>query len=314
MNSQYGRINVKSTEDLSYVIHGDTVQQNGETPSSFYVKKSRNPLDLTVLNDSSFETLQIQAKTSSFYWANLSSFYFVGFAVDEISRRKFTYPRNIYITSDENGLKYIPYHPMKHEMIERKNRLSITPFALIGYYHPRIDLNYERLNGDKSATQVTFSHFLTRDDEYSKSASGFKLGIERKHFFRNEENKRWYASLSLEYFRKNHEHQYRFWIPENLNDDDFTNDTFVQLLPVRKRFISLTPRIGFEQYLTKRLVLDTYVGIGLRYRQTRVVGLNPDLEIEDNDTGWWDVEQSSNRHSNRMAANFDFNFRIGWVF
>ncbi len=203
---------------------------------------------------------------------------------------------------------------MSPSRLKHKNQISIFPFPLISDYHSGIDFGYQRLHGGKFATKFNIRYFLPRNNNYARNARGFTFEILPKYYLRNQDVTRIYAALSIEYLRKDHEAAFEFFIPDNFDDDDLTNDTFSQILPLEKRFISLTPRIGIERYLSDRLVLDAFFGIGLRYRETRVIGANPNFELSLPDEGWFNFAYDSNRPSIRFSPNLDFNFSIGWVF
>ncbi|MBO3696916.1 hypothetical protein [Roseivirga sp. E12] len=314
LNRPHQVVSVRSTESVKLIYEGDTLRSLPKTELEFVVKKEKHPFNVVLFNDSSSRTFDIQARKSWTYALNLFTPYLGGLVVDEISGKKFTYPKRVYVDMDNTEISYLPYYPMPKERLNFKNRLSITPTAIIGIYHPGIEIGYQRLFGELFALQTNLRYLLAANTNYSRNASGFRIELNPKYYLRNQEKSRIYTSLSLQYLRKDHEAEYDFLIPANFDDDDFQNDQITQLLPVEKRFFSLTPRIGVEHYLSDRLVIDAFFGVGLRYRETRVIGANPNFLFSDGNWEWFDVAHDSNRASTRLSANLDFNFRIGWVF
>ncbi|WP_141719753.1 hypothetical protein [Roseivirga misakiensis] len=311
INKPNQNIKLRANQETKLIVQNDTLNApKGET-INFSVLRKR-PFDLGVLKNGEIQTLSIETKTPTYYWANAWT-YGIGFVVDEISKDKLIYPNRIYLDLSENQVSYLPYFPMSEERLKLKNQISITPTALVGFYHPGIEVGYQRLLGQNFALQANYRHMLSANNEFARNASGFRVELNPKFYFRNEEKSRIYSSLSLEFLRKDHDAEFSFSVPENFDDDDFSNDIIDEILPVEKRFFSITPRIGIEHYLSDRLVLDAFFGIGLRYRETRVLGVNPNYEFFSEDD-WFMVRYDSNRPSNRLGVNFDMNFRISWVF
>lgn len=312
-NKPHQVVSFRSTKPVNYIYQGDTTR-TAQTDFQLVVKKEKLPLSIVLFNDSSSRALGIGSRKNWTYGLNLLTPYFGGFLVDEISGKKFSYPKKVFVDMDNSRVGYTPYYPMPKKRIALKNRISTTPTSISGIYHPGIEVGYQRLINERFALQTNLRYFLAANTNYSRNAEGFRIELNPKYYLRNQELSRIYTSLSLQYLKKDHEAEYTFLIPANLDDDDFENDLIRQLLPVEKRFISLTPRIGIEHYFSDRLVIDAFIGVGLRYRRTRVIGANPEFILSGEDADWFDVEFDSNQPSNRMSANLDLNFRIGWVF
>jgi len=314
LNKSHQVVSIRSTEPVNYVYQDDTTQAPPKTDFQIVVKKEKLPLNVMLFNDSTSRKLSIGYKKNWTYGLNLFSPYLGGFVVDEISGKKFSYPKRVFVDMGNSEVNYIPYYPMPERRLEFRNRFSITPTAISGIYHPGIEVGYQRLIGSRFAIQTNMRYLLAANTNYSRNAEGFRIELNPKYYLRNQERSRIYTSLSFQYLNKDHEAEYNFLIPENFDDDNFENDQILQLLRVEKRFISFTPRIGFEHYLSDRLIIDAFLGIGLRYRKTTVLGANPDYVFSDGNWEWFDVEYDSNRPGNRISANLDLNFRIGWVF
>ncbi len=307
-------VSIRSNEQTNYVFEGDTIYNQSTNDLNILVRREKRPLDLMAFNETGTKALQIKAKWTPLLGLNLFTPYLSGLLVDEISGKKFTFPKKIFVDMSDPETPYLPYFPMSPSRLKHKNQISISPFPLISDYHPGIDFGYQRLHGGKFATKFNIRYFLPRNNNYARNARGFTFEILPKYYLRNQNVTRIYAALSIEYLRKDHEAAFEFFIPDNFDDDDLTNDTFSQILPLEKRFISFTPRIGIERYLSDRWVLDAFFGIGLRYRETRIIGANPDFDLRVDDDGWFDFSYNSNRPDKRLDANFDLNFSIGWVF
>ena len=319
------QIKTKEKEQLNYVVEGDTISPLPGEPAIFTVKRQSLPLAVTVFKNSFSKTVGIKAnKTSLIYFGNYPLILFgvgiVGIIVDELNDKKYVYPRKILLDLSKLNPTYVPYFPMKPELVKKKNRLAVRPLALLGFIHPGIDISYQRLHGTKYATQLNVRYFISMKDNwvtgqnnnYTRNARGFRLNLEEKFFFRNEDDRRLYASINFEYFRKDHKAFMPFFNQAN-SPNQSKPVKLDRLTSIKKRFFALTSRVGFEKYLTQRLVLDVFLGIGIRYRKTELLGVQPGLVLVTDPLAKG-YDYSSNRPSKYLAPNFDLGFRIGWTF
>lgn len=317
MNKSYMEITVRTEQPLNFILEGDTIMNESGEDFTFFRKNDVEPIPLKVYNDEGVKRLPIFARKSPWYWANatLIGAYVVGAPVgalvDELTGKKWTYPKQVYI--DMNSPKgYLYYFPMDSSYHQYKNRISITPLSSVELYHPGIEFSYLRHHDTESATQLTFSSLLSRNNEHSREAEGFEIGIEHKIYLRNAERTRLYVSGSFDYLNKDHRIEADLWAPEE-DTPQWEWDRFRRLVTIEKRFYNFTPRIGIEQYLTRRLVLEAYTGIGVRYRDVRMPGIDPET-VAPNDGWFWDSDRFSNSPRKNIGLNLDANFRLGIQF
>lgn len=316
VNQSYQDINLRSNESAKLLIAGDTLTLNENQTLSVNVKRERKPLKIVVLDKLESSKINIISHRPAHYWANIASLG-IGFVVDEIGNRHRVYPKKVFLDLSNSAAIYTPYFPMEDALIKDKNRLSITPTILAGHFNPGLEISYQRLVGSKSAIQFSMTSLFNRDSQYSRNASGFRAGVEIKKYTQNQEKTRFYSSVNLEYFEKNHLADFTVWDEdETVNrDDNLYNDIDSESrLTVDKTYISLTPRVGIEHYLSEKLVVDGFFGMGFRYRQSQVSGLDPDLSIRRDLFSNLFESTLSNGPRNALTLNFDLNLRIGWVF
>lgn len=316
VNQPYQDINLKSNESATLLIEGDTLTLNENEILSVNVKRGRKPLKIVVINEFKSSQIDVTSYRPAHYWANVASLG-VGFIVDEIGNRHRVYPKKVFLDLDNSQALYTPYFPMPERLIKDRNKLSITPSVLAGRFNPGLEVSYQRLVGSKSAIQLSMTSLFNRDSQYSRNASGFRAGIEIKKYNRDQEKTRFYSSVNLEYFEKNHLADFTVWDEDEAvnRDDNFYNDIDSESrLTVDKTYISLTPRVGIEHYLTEKLVVDGFFGMGLRHRRSQVSGLDPDLSIRRDLLSNLFESTLSNGPRNALTLNFDLNVRIGWVF
>tara|TARA_R100000005_G_scaffold96660_1_gene85654 strand:- start:1515 stop:2507 length:993 start_codon:yes stop_codon:yes gene_type:complete len=310
INGRYSQINIKSDEAVNYIYNGDTVINKLNEPIAFVAKNSREPLAVSVFTEEKSKQVYILPRKASVYWLNALSPYFSGFLVDEITGKKWEYPRKVFINMDLPGNSYTPYFPMDSTLLYRKNKIGFNPFSLAMGYHPGIEVAYERLHGNKWATQFSYSHFLSRDNDFARNSKGYKIILEEKYFFRNKEKMRWYIGLAAEYLYKKHDADIRYYTIPKPGERFY----FKERTRIRKEFTSITPHIGFQHYLTRAFVIETYFGVGLRYRKTTHPLIPENYIQQPGFREWFDLSYDSNKMESTLSTNLDFNLRLNWVF
>jgi len=311
LNSSISKVSIQPSETTNYVIDGDTLINRSSEPLTTRFRNSREPLQLNLFNEDHEQTVEVYPIRSKPYYLNFFSPYWAGFLVDELSTRKWKYPRRVYVDMKTGG--YLPYFPMDTAaVLSRPNRLAITPMAPVGDQHPGIELAFQRLIDVRYAFQASYKQFIPANSNIARDASGFNLGFELKYYYRNTVNSRFYLSANLEYLNKRHQAVLAF----AESDFDYAGDYLVvyNLADIHKKFYSFSPRFGIELTLGKKLVLDSYVGAGLRFRNVSQRNTPPGLEHISSEWEWFDINYDSNKATKSLGANLDLNFRVGWVF
>ena len=200
-------------------------------------------------------------------------------------------------------------------ILGQPNRISVTPMAATGIQHPGIEAAYQRSLGLKHSIQFTYKHFISANSDLARNSKGFSMGFETKYYYRNNRNSRFYLSIDLEHINKTHDAVLRY-AEEGFNDEFYNEDAvfIYNLTNIHKKFYSLTPRFGIELFLTEKLVIDGYVGAGIRHRNVIHRNAPAGFEAFYGDWEWFDINYESNRATHSLGANLDLNFRIGWVF
>lgn len=314
LNSRMSKVSIKSSEPVDYVYEGDTLYNRASTPLDAFFVSAKEPLVLDVFNNTLKGRVVIRSRRPKLYYLNVFSPYWVGFAVDELNlnKRKWDYPRRVFIDLENNF--YLPYFPMDSSFIDHnKSRISLTPLSGVGNHNPGIEASFQRNLNFKYSYQLTARSFISAGSELARNSRGYSIGGELKYFYKNTQNSRFYLSTNIEYFNKKHTANLNFVELDLPNELFPIEDITTSEIRIHKKFYSLTPRFGIEYYLTNRLVLDSFIGIGVRYRDVQHLNA-PDLNHISNESGWWDITYNSNREANEFGANLDLNFKIGWHF
>ncbi len=316
-NQPFRDIELHTNESTQLVVRGDTLSAEKGQATLLNIENDKRPLQITVLNEDSSEEITVTPYRPAHYWANFASLG-IGFILDEFSKKpKTVYPKKIFLDLQSSEASYHPYLPISAELIRQKNKLSLTPTILIGDYNPGLEISYQRLIGSTYAIQLSATSLFQKDNQYSRNVTGFRAGIELKNYFQNQESTRLYSSVNLEYFQKSHLADFEVWDDNaavNTDSNEYNDSYFESRLDVDKTYISLTPRVGIEHYLTRKLVIDGFFGLGVRYRQSQVNDLDPALSIRNDFYSRLFESTLSNIPRNTLTLNFDLNVRVGWVF
>ncbi|MDX2069885.1 MAG: hypothetical protein SFV55_15760 [Haliscomenobacter sp.] len=90
------------------ILKKDTLHTEANE-AHFLVPRSKEALSLRVIADSSDQSLTVNAKNSFAYYLNLAYNFGLGMLVDQNNRKRYTYPRRIYLDSTAiSGLRYQP--------------------------------------------------------------------------------------------------------------------------------------------------------------------------------------------------------------
>lgn len=309
-NSRHTTVRVETNKKCSIVLNNDTVVSNKYV---FNVQRSRKSIELAIIHDSVRLHKTIKAKNSLAFWGNLGlgSFYgpLIGFVIDWKNPKRYTYPRNIYVNIDNRTIaqrmSYVP-PPMS---VKSKNIVKWTPLKLIDLSNAGVELSLERKLANKVSIQASamilenliFRNLYNTMYEHG----GFKLGLESKYYVHDVFPFGMYISAEASYLNRK--------MNQVLNFSHTVNDsiqfTYPDSVRTQKQTFSLVLKLGF-QYVRKRLVLDMYVGVGLRYRNVKHYNkiYKDDLELDDR------LYYCSNCAYKGLSFHIPFNVRVGLLF
>lgn len=175
-----------------------------------------------------------------------------------------SYPNYIFIgANDSSYLKYIP-----SRFLKRRN-IKLNPIGLIDPYFPRISLAFERAYLSRLSSELVFeiglpSTVYNTEVYWPHNATGFGLRYNQKLFVRPSSPVGLYIGANIAYKYQNYSlaDSYTF-VHETSNDIIHGIDTF----QVRKEVQILNSILGY-QYKYNDWMIDSYVGVGLRYIST----------------------------------------------
>ena len=115
-NQPHTSVTVHTTTEPSTIIHRYDTVNTVNYMAHFGVERKKDPLPLVVITDSLTKSVEIQAKNSGMYNANILLFpYYIfpsvlGFVIDWRNPKRYTYPRHVYINSADTISRYYRYY------------------------------------------------------------------------------------------------------------------------------------------------------------------------------------------------------------
>lgn len=318
LNSKNKDIRVVTSEATHMVIEEDSLAQNTKF-KYISVKRSPEPLSITVYNDSISKTVQVKAKNSLAYWLNLypSIHLWTGFIIDTKTQKRYSYPNEVYIDLLANDNTYQTYRPIDSSVAKYNKVIKFTPLKLLGLINPSIELVYERRTSPSFSTQIMASYLLPRSVttpgfDFYPDIKGFRVSIEEKYYIYPTAISGLYFGLEFNYLNNTYRDLSYFsdepdWL-SSYNDTNMYLDNY----GIKKQTFSLNAKVGY-QYSYDRFVIDLFAGLGIRYRDvSHFDRTNPNdyMEMPRHPN----IEYSSNKEGQNWTISIPLNVRLGWIF
>ncbi len=314
LNSKQVNLKIITSEPSNLVFQKDTIK-NLSTDKYITVNRDNKPLTLTVYNDSVAKTVVIKPRNSFAYWLNIYPNYvlWAGFYIDTKTKKRYTYPSATYIDFAVKDNSYLSYEPLDSVYRKYQNIFKTTPLKIVGITNPAIELSYERKTGRSYSTQLMASYLLPMSlldisSKFNPDIKGYKVGIEEKFYIKKSAPIGTYISAEVSYLNNKYYHNSLFTVqgsPDGFKDYD-------DLFEVRKQNLSFNFKVG-HQIIKKRLSLDFFAGLGLRYKNVKHFGrANPEDELAT--TRHFNFFEITNREGKYWAISMPLNIKIGRTF
>ncbi len=161
---------------------------------------------------------------------------------------------------------------MSQERMQVLNyQLKLSPIRLVDPINPGFELSLERSFKGSWSTQVSVAYIadLFKTATYFEQMNGYRFGLEQKYFVLNTRIVRPYAAVEAIFYHVTFKASEKF---ENnqlfLNEEGYEERryrSYTDTFSVYKNTFTLNTKIGV-QVLLNSLVLEAYVGLGLKYR------------------------------------------------
>lgn len=183
--------------------------------------------------------------------------------------------------------------------------LSLAPTKFLLIYDLGPELAYQRAVNSTLAWQVKSAYIYARRS--SNPAQGVRLGFELKRFLIGNFSKGLYAGFELEGSSKTYS--------DSVSTDAGSVYKQPDAFDVDVQQASFNFKIG-RQHLERRLLLDAFIGVGIRYRHVNYRGMESETLWRAEDSGdmctsWLCTLPTPDGY---MYLHFPLSFRIGYAF
>jgi len=318
-NSKTTNLTIITSEPSKLIFDKDTLK-NYTTNKNITVNRDKKPLIVTVCNDSLMKTVKINSKNSFAYWLNLYPNWhlWTGFIIDTKTKRRYTYPKTVFIDFNKKDSTYLTYKPLD-KLYDKKssNILKLTPLKLVGLINPSIEMSYERKTGRSFSTQIMASYLLPISimdigSDFKPNIKGFRVSVEEKFYLKKSAPLGPYLSFEFNYLKNQYKDIWNFGIEDIYSDTTYNFTNYPDTFGIKKQTFSFNLKLGY-QLIVRRLSFDFYAGLGIRYKDvSHFDRINPNDEMEM--PRHPNIYYYTNKEGKYWTISIPLNVRIGWIF
>jgi hypothetical protein len=319
LNENHTRVTIITSDPARLVVNNDSLKAY-DTIQLVKVDRDKKPLLITAYNDSSTKTVKVKSRYSFAYWLNAypSCPFWLGFVIDSYSKRRYGYPRNIYIDFAKNDSTYLPYNEslyLAHQ--EYKSILKFTPLKLTKFINSSLELSYERFTGRIFSTQFMASWLLPNSvfdigSEFKDDVKGYRVAIEEKYYINKSVPMGPYIAFEVDYLKNRYKDISYFGDADPYTDTASFYLNYPDTFGIKKQFIGFNLKLGY-QFVSDRWTFDIYAGGGIRFKEViHFDRINPNDEMErSRHPNIYDFANSEGKY---WTFGIPLNFRVGWRF
>lgn len=315
-NNPYQEIQLKTNVPTRVVVLEDSLSTSTKV-HSFTVKRSEEPLAVSIASDSLSRKIDIRPFNSFAYASNFfnPSLWTLGFwLIDRNSPKRYGYPTLVSVDLNNPLQEYMDYDAFK----PTKQLLKVTPLKLLALHNASLELAYERTTGDDFSTQLMISWLLPSslsnyDIDPSPQTKGFRLALEERFYFKKKAPFGPYFALELDYLDRQ-SYTKREFAPnqEGIDPFDYYEGSYEDTFIVNAIYLSRNFKFGYQKEFSS-VFLDVYIGLGVRTRNiSHSERINPEdvlLSYQD-----FDLEYNRIKEGKSIDMSIPLNARIGWRF
>lgn len=278
-------------------------------------ERKKESLNIKVQTEEGVQPVQVPSRLSPGFYLNFVTGYYglPGLMVDLFSKKRFTYPHWIYLDIKEEGLSYLRAAPLHPSVASKKHivKLSLTrPFSLdYGGLEASLERKFSpSMSGQLSATLI--SSALSVPMVYkSEKLRGVRLEWEQRYYFKKVAPKGGYLAMDFAYL-----HSKSYSIQDMRASNQYYTIEYKDRIGVRNNHFDLRLKLG-QQFLTGRWVFDTFLGAGIRFKNTQHFdGINPEGYIRSPYfLGFNDIKYQQNRKGRFVQLIIPFGIKVGYL-
>lgn len=208
----------------------------------------------------------------------------------------------------------------------KQNIIKWAPYNLLDFINTSIELSYERALKHNFSFQTSGAYLLpTRvldwGSDFKTNSKGYRIRLEgRKYLSYGDkllDGK--YVAIDFGYLYNDYYSIMNFG-GGNFYNRDSVDNSYIDTVHIKKQTIIINLKIGYQQVpatinspVFKRLTLDMYVGIGLKYRNVKHSDrINP-LDLISG-TRHPNIPNISDKEGINWRIGLPVNFKIGYAF
>ena len=317
-NSKKPSLTILTSEPSNLAIDKDTIS-GLTTSNSFAFNRDKKPLIVTVFNDSLSKTVIIKSKNSFAYWLNIYPNWhlWTGFYFDTKNKKRYTYPKTVYIDLAAKDSSYLAYKPLDKLYDKYSSIFKITPLKIVGLVNPSIELSYERKTSRSFSTQIMASYMLPLSvldigSDFKPDIKGFRVAIEEKFYLNKSAPFGPYLSFELNYLNNQYKDIWNFGVENIYTDPTYNFTNYPDTFGIKKQTYSFNFKYGYQK-IVNRFTFDLYAGIGLRYKDVKHFDrIKPEDEMEM--PRHPNIYYIANREGRFWMISIPLNVKVGWTF
>ena len=317
-NSPTMKLTLTTNESVKLVVDKDTLSCDSNSVS-VEVKRSRNPLNLELISDSSSRMETVTARMSAAYYFNfIGSIYIippiVALGIDQTNPKRFAYPKQIYFDLNDPKSSYLTYNPLK--IADPSYIFKLAPLSVLNSLNPGLELGLELKGRNNFSSQYSASYLLpyyiiNDETDYGpyirEKQSGYAVSFEEKYYFTRPAPNGPYVSLEGRFLSKEYEDVSRFGPSKS--------SSYMDTFQVARQAISVNAKIGYQKIINQ-FVIDAYLGMGVTFNSVENYDRkNPDDKLTYfNYVEYFKFSDFDMVEGVYRTISLPINVKIGWTF
>ncbi len=187
--------------------------------------------------------------------------------------------------------------------------IKLTPTALLGS-PSALQFAAEFFYKKKYSFQIEYGIMFPEISLRNHFDRGHRIRIENRFYTKK---RRWYFAPEIHALYKKYNTSKRFsnnWVTDSLSGNKYAVDSYKATVGVKKIIIGVNGKIGFQYIFKKpKIVLDVYVGLGMRYVNTIFTSYPTTGEYVTPKDNWLEPPF---KEGNRVGPDAIVGFKIGY--
>lgn len=319
-NGKKTRVNISSDSNSKLIYKKDTLVISKDK-ISISPKRSKQPLEFTIVKDSLIQHFSFKRKTSFLFWINaIPTFYGAGLLVDLTNKKRFTYRHNLDFTTDTISNKIVLNNKKLGSIPKNTFYIYTSPIQSIDFFStPMLTLGTEYFFKNNLSLSLEYGNQLNSNSpndyniEYLKNR-GALYRIETKWYNGINWTRNVHLNEYLGFELRVIKSQFNDYI--NYSERDSPMEEYINITDdyaTKKNVTILNLKYGIFVPIGKKLYIDCYSGFGLRVKKFDYLNLEYNKNIHRIEFSDNFIFPDLNRFNDFDKRTF-FNYSLGCKF